>query len=235
MDGQVIEQVVAASRALAVAGHGDMVWGHVSLRDPAGRGAWMKAAGWGLEEVTAERVLLVSPDGGVLAGSGRRHLEYPIHTGVLAARPDVHAVVHTHAAAAAVFASLEVPVRAISHDGVMFTDPDIPRFTTTGALISTAGLGQDLAATIGGQGGCLLPQHGLVTVGPDLATAVMRAVLLERACRLQVQAVAAGGPARWSSPEEVARKRDEVASPAQLAAGYAYLLRQAGLPASPPP
>jgi hypothetical protein len=39
---------VQASRALAAAGQGDMVWGHVSIRDPDGRGAWMKAAGWAM-------------------------------------------------------------------------------------------------------------------------------------------------------------------------------------------
>jgi ribulose-5-phosphate 4-epimerase/fuculose-1-phosphate aldolase len=223
-----IEQVVAASLALGAAGHSDMVWGHVSVRDPDGRGAWMKAAGWGLAEVAADRVLLVSAAGDVLAGQGRRHIEYPIHTEVMGARADVHAVVHTHAPAATSFASLDVPVRAISHDGVMFAEPDIPRFTVTGSLIRTSELGQALAATIGSHVGCLIPQHGLVTVGADVGAAVMRAVLLERACRVQLQAMAAGGPARWSDPAELRRKHAEVWGPGQLADGYAYLLRQAG-------
>ncbi|HEX3785326.1 MAG TPA: hypothetical protein VHX38_37220 [Pseudonocardiaceae bacterium] len=38
--------VIRASRALAAAGLGDMVWGHASVRDPDGRGVWMKASGW---------------------------------------------------------------------------------------------------------------------------------------------------------------------------------------------
>ena len=50
---------VRASRALAAAGQGDMVWGHASIRDPGGRGAWMKAAGWGLEEIDATKVVLL--------------------------------------------------------------------------------------------------------------------------------------------------------------------------------
>ncbi|WP_279582242.1 class II aldolase/adducin head domain-containing protein [Fodinicola feengrottensis] len=45
-----------ATRALAAAGQGDMVWGHLAVRDPQGRGVWMKARGWGLEEITADRV-----------------------------------------------------------------------------------------------------------------------------------------------------------------------------------
>lgn len=43
----MIEEVVRASRALAAAGLTDMVWGHAAIRDPDGRGVWMKAAGWG--------------------------------------------------------------------------------------------------------------------------------------------------------------------------------------------
>src|SRR5262245_3193733 len=99
-----IQAVVRANNALAVAGHGDMVWGHASIRDPGGRGFWMKASGWGFEEVTEERVVLVSPDGEVLAGEGPRHIEYPIHTQIMAVRADVGAVVHSHPPAAVAFA-----------------------------------------------------------------------------------------------------------------------------------
>ncbi len=40
-----IQLAVQASRALAVGGQADMVWGHASVRDPDGCGAWMKSAG----------------------------------------------------------------------------------------------------------------------------------------------------------------------------------------------
>lgn len=221
-------EVALASRALGAAGQSDMVWGHVSLRDPAGRGVWMKASGWSFDEVTTDRVLLVSPDGEVLAGEGRRHIEYPIHTGVVARRPDVSAVVHTHSPAATAFAALDLPLRAISHDGVEFAEPQVPRFTRTGALVRTPELGDALAATIGDGVGCLIPQHGLVTVGPDLASAVMRAVLLDRACRTQLAAMAAGPLQRWSDSTELATKRAEVWPNAQLRAGYDHLCREVG-------
>ena len=60
----------------------------------------MKASGWSFDEVTSDRVALVSPAGEVLGGNGPRHIEYPIHTEVMNARPDVNSVVHTHAPAA---------------------------------------------------------------------------------------------------------------------------------------
>ena len=222
-----IDETVMASRALAAAGLTDMVWGHASIRDPDGRGVWMKASGWGFEEIGPDEVLLVSDGGEVLEGDGKRHIEYPIHTEIMNRRPDVGCVVHTHAPALSAFASLDQPLRPISHDGVLFCDPQIPRFTDTGALIADAKLGQALAKTLGDTCAVLMPQHGAVTAGPNVAAAVMYAVLLERACRTQLMAMAADGPIIWSDNDEAAFKREQIWNPGQLEAGWKYLVRLA--------
>jgi len=218
---------VQASRALAAGGQGDMVWGHASVRDPDGRGAWMKSAGWGLEEIDAGKIVLVSPDGEVASGDGPRHIEYPIHTEIMAARPEVGSVVHTHSAAANEFAALDVPLRPLDHAGSLFCYPDIPRFTLTGGLIKTQALGAALAGALGDARACLMPQHGIVAVGPDAPAAVMTAVLLDRACRTQLTAMAAGPLRRWGDEEDTVAKRADVWSDRQLRAGWEYLLRRA--------
>jgi ribulose-5-phosphate 4-epimerase/fuculose-1-phosphate aldolase len=224
---EALALAVDGCRALAAAGQADMVWGHPSVRDPEGRGVWMKSSGWGFEEIDASRIVLVSPDGDVLAGDGPRHIEYPIHTEIMAARPEVGAVVHTHSSAACQFAALAVPLRPLDHAGSLFCYPDIPRFTLTGGLIKTPQLGQALAAALGDAVACLLPQHGIVTVGPDLPAAVMAAVLLDRACRTQLAALAAGPLRVWGDEQDTVAKRADVWAPRQLRAGYEYLLRQA--------
>ncbi|WP_224390003.1 class II aldolase/adducin family protein [Pseudonocardia sp. ICBG1293] len=178
-----------------------------------------------MEEITPEKVILIADDGTVLEGSGRRHIEFHIHAALLRARQDVTATVHTHADAATAFAALDEPLRPLSHDAIPFLDPDVVRFTRTGDLIATSELGDALAETIGDANGCLIPGHGMVTVGTDLPTAVMHAALLDRACRIQLQAAAAGGPARWSSDSEVQDKRRGLWTPQQLDAGYDYLVR----------
>jgi ribulose-5-phosphate 4-epimerase/fuculose-1-phosphate aldolase len=225
---EAIALAVQGSRALAAAGQSDMVWGHASVRDPEGRGAWLKSAGWGFEEVDESRIVLVSPDGAVLHGSERRHIEYPIHTEIMARRADVGAVVHTHSDAANAFAALDVPLRPLNHAGSLFCYPDVPRFTLTGRLISTRELGQALADALGVAPACLMPQHGLVATGEDLPAAVMSAVLLDRACRTQLTAMAAGPLTRWGSEEDTVAKRAEVWSDRQLQAGWQYLVRSAG-------
>ena len=218
--------VEQACKALMAAGQDDMVWGHASCRDPDGRGAWMKSSGWGFEEVDASRILLVSPKGEVLEGGGRRHIEYPIHTEIMNRRSDVGAVVHTHSDAANAFSALDVPLRALNHAGSLFCYPDVPRFTLTGGLIKSPPLGEALADALGSASACLMPQHGLVAVGKDVPTAVMVAVLLDRACRVQLAAMASGSVARFGDEIDTLSKRPEVWAEGQIVAGWEYLLRK---------
>ncbi|MFE3798975.1 class II aldolase/adducin family protein [Nocardia tengchongensis] len=225
----VVDDVIHASHALATAGLSDMVWGHASVRDPDGKGAWMKASGYGFEEIDADRVVLVSQGGDVLAGTGKRHLEFPIHTEILTRRTDIGAVVHTHAPALSAFSSLQRDLLPISHDAVPFTYPQLPRFTVTGALIATQDLGRALAEELGDANAILMPHHGAVTVGPDIGTAVMYAVLLERACRTQLLADAAGGPQTASDEAETRFKREQIWNPTQLDAGWQYLVRRSDI------
>ena len=233
-DGAAIALAVDGCRVLAAAGQADMVWGHPSVRDPQGRGVWMKCSGWGFEEIDAGRIVLVSPGGEVLSGAGPRHIEYPIHTEIMAARPDVGAVVHTHSPAACQFAALDVALLPLDHAGSLFCYPAIPRFALTGGLIKDQSLGRALAGALGEAIAILLPQHGIVTVGPDLPAAVMTAVLLDRACRTQLGAMAAGPVRAWGPEDDTVAKRADVWAPRQLRAGYEYLLRQASAPRSAP-
>jgi L-fuculose-phosphate aldolase len=220
------EQVSLGCRVLDLEDQGDLVWGHVSARDPEGRGVWMKASTYGFEEVGPDEVILVSPDGEVLEGDGRRHAEYPLHTETMAARPDVNAVVHTHSPDCVALGATGHPLRPISHEATLFVPPQIARFTKTGDLITTAELGGDVVEALGDRNAVMLVNHGILTVGPDVATAVMTAVLLQRACRIQLTAMSAGGWATWSSDEEALSKRGHCYPPELLAQAWAYLVRR---------
>lgn len=116
-DHPELRQTVAlSSRIMAASGSGDFIWGHVSARDPQGRGVWLKQASWGLEEITPDKVHLVSREGNVLMGGGQRHSEYPIHTEIMAARPDVGGVVHVHSRYSVALAAAGLELRPVSHE-----------------------------------------------------------------------------------------------------------------------
>jgi L-fuculose-phosphate aldolase len=222
----VRELVATASRILAGAGQDDLIWGHASVRDPEGRGLWLKSAEWSLAEITADRVQLVDRDGAVLAGEGARHSEYPIHAEIMAARPDVGAVVHTHPPYSVALAATGQPLRPVSHAANFFVPPAVPRFTDTADLILTRELGRSVAAALGDAPALFLVNHGIVTVGSTLEEATVTAVLLERACRQQLLTASAGGWPSWSPPEESLRKREHIYSKGALAAVWDYLVRQ---------
>ncbi|GLV75760.1 class II aldolase/adducin family protein [Streptomyces hygroscopicus] len=231
--GEARRLVIEASHALSAAGQADMVWGHVAVRDPEGRGIWIKAPGWGweeLEETYEQRLQLVSYEAEVLQGTGAPHKECHIHLELLKATPDLICTVHTHAVSAIAFASLGHQLRPISHEGALFAGEDVPRFRSTGGLVSTPALGKALAAELGNAPAALMPRHGLVAAGTSVPAAVMHAVLLERACAVQLKAMAAGEIRVQSSRTEAMGKRAECWPDSQLEAGYRYLVRRSARP-----
>jgi len=232
-DGELRDEVEGIREAVALGcgileleGQGDHVWGHVSARDPAGRGVWMKASTFGFDEITPEHVILVSWEGEVLEGGFSRHFEYPIHTRLLLARPDVNAVVHTHAQNAVAFASLDVPLRPISREPTFFVPPDVARFTKTGDLVVSDEVGDDLAEAVGGRNAALMINHGIVTCGDDVPSAVVAALMLDKACETNLLAYAAGGPKIWSDDDEALTKRDRISRPGSIMQTWNYLARK---------
>src|SRR5262249_56648376 len=107
------------------------------------------------------------------------------------------------------------------------------RVTLAGGLSRPGELGAALAGALGDARACLMPQHGIVAVGPDAPAAVMTAVLLDRACRTQLAAMAAGPLRRWGGEEDTVAKRAEVWAPSQLRARCADLVRISGGAARP--
>ena len=221
-------RVALACRVLAANGHSDLVWGHASARDPDGRGVWMKASRLGFDEIRAADVLLVDRNGRVLEGEGGRHIEYPIHTEVMAARPDVGGVVHSHPEHSVALAAAGQPLLPVSHAANLFVPPDVPRFDRTADLITTAELGSEVADSLGSHDALFLVNHGIVTVGPDVETAAVRAVILERACAQQLLVRGHGGWPTWSPPEESLSKRANIYAPEAMRSVWDYLVRRLG-------
>jgi ribulose-5-phosphate 4-epimerase/fuculose-1-phosphate aldolase len=214
--------IVTGCRVLGSADHGDPVWGHVSERDPGGRGVWLKAGARGFDEVAEDDVILIDLKGSPLAGSLSPPFEYPLHTEILRARTDVGSVVHCHPPCAIALAASGRPLHAFSNSAGMFAS-GVPRFERAVGLINTAALGTAVAECLGSSRALFLVGHGIVTVGSSVATAVMNAVLLERACRLQILATAAGGVT--AAMQHPGRRYAHAESDAYLLRSWDYLVR----------
>jgi ribulose-5-phosphate 4-epimerase/fuculose-1-phosphate aldolase len=221
--------VVAGCRVLGAQDVGDPVWGHVSLRDADGRGAWIKAGPLAFDEVTTRDVVLVDFDGNVLSGQHRAPLEYPLHTEILRLRADVNSVVHAHPPYSIALGATGQRLQVFSNAAGPFA-AGVPRYTRPVGLIDSSELGVELAECLGDARAALMAGHGVVTAGTSVGAAVSTAILLERACHLHLTVAAVGGldPA-LADPGDRYR---HTSSEQYLMRTWEYLLRQSGLPRS---
>jgi L-fuculose-phosphate aldolase len=198
-----------AHRILDLEGHNDMSLGHCALRDPWGRGCWLKRANIGLEEVRENDFILIDFDGNILAGEGTRHLEWPLHTEFLRARPDVNATCHTHALHCTLFSCTREVLEPYTNEGCWFTVPPA-HYLTTSDLIDTPELGADLARALGKGEGVFLRNHGMACVGRNIKEMTLAAIFFEKACRAQLELAKTGLAHTAPDQAEVDKKRKNI-------------------------
>jgi L-fuculose-phosphate aldolase len=184
------EALARACRILASEGHESGLAGQVTGRGEQPGTWWTLQFGYGFEEATAKRMVLVDEDLKPLQG-GRPNPGTRFHVWIYRKRPDVNAIIHTHAPYASALAATGQPLKTIHMDSAMLHGtahlaewPGVPVADDEGRIISAA-LGS--AKTI------LLANHGLLAAAASVEEATYLAVFFERAARMQLRAMAAGG------------------------------------------
>ena len=221
---EALERLAKACRILEKEGHGDMSLGHVSLRDPDGRGFWLKRNRAGLGEIRgAQDFVLVSFAGEKLSGVGGRHSEWPIHAEILKARPDVQVVAHTHALHASVFSGCNEPLLPYTLDADYFAE--LPRHQDEVALITTAEEGAALARSLGAHFAVLMANHGVTFCGTSVEHATCVGVFLEKACRAHLLGKAAGMQPDRLGAQVRAKRHAQIMTPAHIEHSWDYFCR----------
>src|SRR5688500_16687224 len=184
------EALARACRILASEGHESGLAGQVTARAQEPGTWWTLQFGNGFDEATADRMVLVDADLKPLQG-GRPNPGTRFHVWIYRKRPDVNAIIHTHAPYASALAATGQPLKTIHMDSAMLHGtahlaewPGVPVADDEGRIISAA-LGS--AKTI------LLANHGLLAAAESVEQATYLAVFFERAARMQLRAMAAGG------------------------------------------
>ena len=226
-DYELRAKLAQGCRILAMEGHGDVIWGHMSVRDPDDASHfWMKANAVGLEEITADDLVLLDFAGGKVAGMRQRHNEFPIHAEVLRSRPDVNVVVHTHPVVPTVLGSSKHTIRPVTHEGCFFYPPAIPVYTDMSDLIVTRDQGEGVARALGTHRALFMRNHGIVIAAPTIEEAVVGSMLLEKAARAQLTAISLGEDVSITSDEEALAKREHIYHAENLNRAWEYLVRK---------
>ena len=158
----------------------------------------IKPSGINYDEIRPEDVVIVTPRGELVEGDYVPSSEIRFHLALLQARPEINAVVHTHQVYATTLACLHWELPAV-HYLVGFSGSKVPlaKYATFGSQE----LSDNILAAIGNHNACLMANHGLVTVGKDLAAAFAVAEVLELVAHIYIQARSIGEPVILSDDE----------------------------------
>ena len=209
-DAKLVEDLVAAYRILADHNLLDG-WGHVSVRHDKDPNRYLMARGMSAEMVTAKDIIEFDLDSRPVDTHGlpmsALFTERYIHGEIYKHRPDVVAVVHTHAPSIIPFGDTKVPLKPMYHRAA-FIAFGVPVFEIrdkagmTDMLIRNTKLGEYLAGVLGDHPAVLMRGHGAAITAPTLQRVVARTIFLSLNATLQAEAMKMGAPITYLDLEE---------------------------------
>lgn len=229
----LLTDLVAANRILA---HEDIVdcYGHVSARNLETPAHFFMSRSRSPELVAFDDILEFGSDGEPIAGDAPPlYSERYIHAAIYESRPDVQAVVHSHAYDMIPYGVTGIPLRPIFHSaariGAEVPVWDINRcFGDTNLLVTNLEKGRDLARTLAGNRVVLMRGHGVTVVGSTLQNAVVTSIFAQVNARLQTQAMQMG-PITFLTPGELTKAGNmEAKRQAGADRTWEYLKHRAG-------
>ena len=192
--------LVAAARRLDSLGLNRGSTGNLSHRwaQRGQDGMLITPTGTGADDLRPQDLVWVGWNGEV-QGEWQPSSEWHFHQASYLARPDLQAVVHTHATHATALACLDRPLPAFHYMVAVAGGDDVPLvpYFTFG----TETLSQGVAQALRTRDACLLAHHGLVTAGPTLARAMKLMQEVEALCDAYLKALAVAEPTVLNSAQ----------------------------------
>ena len=203
---ELLDDLVAANRVLAMEGVLDG-YGHVSVRAQARPGHFILSRSLAPQLVTRADLIEHGPDSEPIGDKRRGYLERFIHGEIYRTRPDVMAVVHSHAETVVPFGITRGKLRPVYHMASFLWGGvpvfDMRRFRKdSDLLVRDRPMGEALANALGACPCVLMRGHGMTVVGDSLPEVVFRAIYTMVNARLQLQAGQLEGPTTFLSEAE---------------------------------
>lgn len=218
------QELACAYRLFDHFGWHELIYNHITVRVPEADGQFLiNPFGLMYREVRASNLVKIDVHGQVL-GEPKWPINpagFVVHAAVHSARPDAHAVVHTHTTAGQAVSCQEQGLLPLSFTSVFFHEC-VRYHEFEGITLDTAECGR-LARDLGPSNVMILRNHGLLTCGPTLAHAFMLHYQLQRSCEVQIASQSGGTPLRLV-PAEVAQRAALQFARAQTAGGEDEML-----------
>jgi ribulose-5-phosphate 4-epimerase/fuculose-1-phosphate aldolase len=198
------QRLAAAFRLFAKFGYDEGVAGHITVRDPEHRDTfWVNPFTKDFSQITVSNLVRIDHHGTVVEGDWPvNQAAFAIHSRLHAARPDVTAAAHSHSLHGKAFSTLGKLLDPITQDSCAFFEDHNLFNDYTGVVLDTSE-GDRIAEALGGRKALILRNHGLLTVGASVDAAAFWFITMDRSCRAQLLADAAGETVKI--PPEMAR------------------------------
>jgi L-fuculose-phosphate aldolase len=184
---------VAAVQRLDALGMNRGSTGNLSVRvtTSSGEGMLITPTGMGADDLRPQDMVWRGWDG-TLVGAWQPSSEWHFHQAIYRARPDLHAIVHTHSVHATALACLRRPLPSFHYMVAVAGGHDVPLVPYH--LFGTEALSAAVAAAFADRDACLMANHGLVAGGATLARAMKVVQEIESLCEVYLKALAVGEP-----------------------------------------
>ncbi|MBM0104919.1 class II aldolase/adducin family protein [Steroidobacter sp. S1-65] len=198
--GALADMRAALATANHILAHEGVVdaFGHISARHPERPDRFLLSCSRSPALVSAEDIMEFDLSSNVIGSDARSpYLERFIHGAIYQTRPDVQAVVHSHAHELIPFGVTATPIRPLIHVagaiGAKVPVWDIAEnFGDTSLLVTNDAIGRDLAAKLGSNTVALMRGHGAVVTGSSVRNAVLTSIYLSVNASLDLQSRALG-------------------------------------------
>ena len=150
------------------------------------------------DETRPEQIVAMKLDG-THEGNVLPSSEWRFHRDIYAARGDVDAIVHTHAAFATTLACMDRPIPPFHYMVAVAGGDDIR--CAAYATFGTQELSNHVLDALTDRSACLMSHHGMIACGANLPAALALAVEVESLARMYWQALQIGEPTLLSESE----------------------------------
>jgi len=215
-------QLAAAYRIFDHMGWCELVYGHISMRLPRPEHHFLiNPYGMRYDEITASSLIEIDLEGNVVSGNHPFNpAGFVIHSAIHEHRDDAHCVMHTHTRSGMAMAAVDCNLEPVSMNAMSFHGRvAYHEFEGSTLLLEER---EKLADDLGSANTLILRNHGLLTVGQTIPEAFLHLYRLERACQVQLDAMAAG-PLRYPSPESIDRSVRQMEEFGRCAADFGQL------------
>lgn len=187
-------ELAAAYRLMAHFKMTDLTNTHLSLRVEGTEDHYLlNPYGLLFEEITASNLVKFDLNGNMLDDNGyvMNPAGYAFHAAVHKARPDAIAVAHSHTRAGCAFAALDIELQPINQISMMFHG-NIAYGSYD--FVSEIEEANAIVDSLGAKPAMVMRNHGLLTCGRTIGEAFILIFYLDKACEIQLDAMATGKP-----------------------------------------